>query len=178
MTIRNAVIEDLGAIVDIYNHYVTETHVTFDTEPFTPASRLTWFEQFDGHRYRCIVAESDGALMGYASSVAFKSKPAYETSVEVSVYLAPEATGQGLGGALYERLLPELGKADLHRAYAGIALPNDASVALHSRFGFLEAAKFEEVGRKFGRNLDVELYELVLEERASERPERGEPRNR
>ena len=61
MTIREARIDDLGAIVDIYNHYVAETHVTFDTEPFTPASRLTWFEQFDGDRYHCIVAESGGA---------------------------------------------------------------------------------------------------------------------
>ena len=163
MTIRDAVIDDLGAMVDIYNHYVTETHVTFDTQPFTQATRATWLEQFDGERYHCIVATTGAAVLGYASSVEFKSKPAYETSVEVSVYLAPQATGQGLGTALYERLLADLGNADLHRAYAGIALPNEASIALHRRFGFVEAATFNEVGRKFGRYWDVMWMERALD---------------
>lgn len=163
MTIRDATIDDLGAIVDIYNHYITETHVTFDTQPFTQAARATWFEQFDGDRYHCIVAESGGAPMGYASSIAFKSKPAYETSVEVSVYLAPDAIGQGLGTALYHHLLQALSQADLHRAYAGIALPNEASVALHRRFGFVAAATFNEVGRKFGRYWDVMWMERALD---------------
>lgn len=163
MTIRAAGREDLPALVDIYNHYVAKTHVTFDTIPFTPTSRTPWFEQFDGDRYHCLVLEEDRAIAGYATSVRFKSKAAYETSVEVSVYLRPEATGRGFGRALYERLLPALAAADLHRAYAGIALPNEASVALHERLGFDRVATFTEVGRKFGRYWDVIWMERRLD---------------
>lgn len=173
MTIRAAVREDLPALVSIYNHYVVETHVTFDTAPFTAEARRPWLDQFDGERYQCLVLESDGAIAGYATSVPFKSKAAYETSVEVSVYLKPEAAGRGYGSALYGRLLPSLSHADLHRAYAGIALPNPASVALHARFGFQQVATFTEVGRKFGRYWDVVWMECPLDGAPEASPARG-----
>ncbi|MEE9253568.1 MAG: N-acetyltransferase family protein [Pseudomonadales bacterium] len=145
---------DLDAITALYNHYVRETHVTFDTEAFTAAAREPWFHQFAASgRQRLWVACDGPRLLGYCTSTPLKAKPAYASSVEVSVYLAPEAQGRGLGGALYQRLFSDLPGA--HRCYALIALPNDASIALHARFGFRELGTMTEAGYKLGRYWDV-----------------------
>jgi phosphinothricin acetyltransferase len=92
----------------------------------------------------------------------FRERAAYSRSVETSVYLDPSMLGHGLGTALYAALLDELAHEDVHRAYAGIALPNDASEALHRRLGFREVGTYTEVGRKFGRWWDVRWYERPL----------------
>ena len=160
--IRAAQADDLPRLVEIYNHYVTTTHFTFDTEPHTVATRAAWLAQFDGGRHRCFVLLVDGRVEGYASSAQFKPKAAYATSVEVSIYLAPGLTGRGHGPALYERLFAALAGEDLHRAYALIALPNEPSLKLHRAFGFVAAAHLREVGRKFGRYWDVVYLEKVL----------------
>lgn len=154
---------DLPALVAIYNHYVETTHITFDVEPLTVEARRPWFERFsaDG-RYRLFVAERDGDVLGYAASQPFQGKRAYETSVETAVYLRPDEVGHGLGRALYEVLLDALAGADVHRAYAGIALPNPASIALHERFGFRVVGTYREVGRKLGRYWDVQRYERPI----------------
>jgi phosphinothricin acetyltransferase len=102
------------------------------------------------------------AILGYATSSAFRAKPAYATSVEVTVYVAPDAARRGVGTLLYEALFSALDSEDLHRAYAGIALPNEASVRLHERFGFRHVGTYREVGRKFGRYWDVAWYEKEL----------------
>lgn len=162
MQIRTAEAADLAAITDIYNHYVETSHATFDVGAFSIADRQPWFDQFNGGRYQCLVAEDAGALLGYACSMPFKAKAAYQTSVEVSVYVAPQTHRRGVGRALYERLLPALEAEDLHRAYAGISQPNDASMALHSAFGFEQAAHYREVGRKFDRYWDVIWLERGL----------------
>jgi phosphinothricin acetyltransferase len=109
-----------------------------------------------------VVAVSDGRVIGYACSSRFRHKAAYETSVETSIYLAPESVGRGAGSRLYEELFETLEGDDVHRAYAGIALPNPASVALHERFGFKRVAHYTEQGRKFGRYWDVAWYERPL----------------
>ena len=101
-------------------------------------------------------------MIGYACSSRFRPKPASETSVETSVYLAPEAIGHRAGSRLYEKLFKALEGEDVHRAYAGIALPNPASVRLHERFGFKRVGHFTEQGRKFGRYWDVAWYEKPL----------------
>ena len=101
-------------------------------------------------------------MIGYASSSRLRPKPGYLTSVETSIYLAPDATGRGAGSKLYERLFKAIEGEDLHRAYAGIALPNPASIALHERFGFRRVALFTEQGRKFGRYWDVAWFEKPL----------------
>ena len=101
-------------------------------------------------------------VLGYATSSPFRPKPAYSTSVEVSVYCAPEAAGRGIGTLLYKALFEALEGEDLHRAYAGIAQPNEASARLHARFGFRHIGTYEEVGRKFGRYWDVAWYEKKL----------------
>ncbi|MFE2235933.1 N-acetyltransferase family protein [Streptomyces sp. JL2001] len=159
---------DLASLTELYNHYVRETAITFDTVPFTAEQRLPWLRSHpeDGP-HRLLVAQDavEGApdrVLGYATSSPFRPKPAYSTSVEVSVYLTPHAAGRGIGTLLYERLFAALATEDVHRAYAGIALPNEASVRLHARFGFRHIGTYGEVGRKFGRYWDVAWYEKRL----------------
>jgi phosphinothricin acetyltransferase len=160
--IRRAVATDLPELVNIYNHYVLNSHCTFDTVPFTVESRAPWWAQFDQARYQCWVAADETGILGYAWTSPFKVKPAYATSVEISVYVANGQSGRGIGRRLYETVLPELEAEDLHRAYAGIAIPNDASVQLHQRFGFEKTAHFTEVGRKFDKYWDVAWYQRAL----------------
>ncbi len=156
---------DLAAMVELYNHYVATSHCTFDTEPFSETTRAPWWAQFDGCRYRCLAAREDDALLGYACSMPLKAKPAYGTSVEVSVYVASDRGGQGIGRRLYEALLAALEEEDVHRAYALIALPNDPSIRLHEAFSFRKVAHLDEVGRKFDRYWDVAWYERALQGR-------------
>jgi phosphinothricin acetyltransferase len=161
--VRGATEDDLAAINDIYNGYVLEAHYTFDLEPTSMEARREWFSHYhDSGRHRLFVATDGGQVIGFASSSRFKSRPAYQTSVETSVYLAPGSVGTGAGSRLYERLFKSLEGEDVHRAYAGIALPNPGSIALHEKFGFKRAALFTEQGRKFGRYWDVAWYERPL----------------
>ena len=164
MLIREGRPEDLPRLLEIYNYYVEQTHITFDTNSVSLDARKAWFEDFsnDGP-YRLFVAEANGHVSGYASSREFRVKPAYARSVETSIYLGPDDCGTGSGSALYARLLEVLkDEAKVHRAYGGVALPNEASIALHERFGFERVATFSEVGFKFGRYWDVAWFERAL----------------
>jgi phosphinothricin acetyltransferase len=161
--VRPATAGDLAAVNEIYNQYVVEAHYTFDLEPMSIEARREWFTHYaETGRHRVFVAVSEGRVVGYACSGRFRPKPAYETSVETSVYLTPDAIGRGAGSRLYETLFKALEGEDVHRAYAGIALPNPASIGLHERFGFKRAGHFTEQGRKFDRYWDVAWYEKPL----------------
>jgi phosphinothricin acetyltransferase len=154
--IRPAVRGDLARITEIYNYYVVNTPVTFDVEAYTVEQREAWFAQFGATgRHRLLVAEENGIVMGYAGTTRFRPKAAYETTVETTIYCAPEAAGKGIGTQLYARLFEELKGEDIHRFVAGYALPNAASEALHQRFGFKVVGIFSENGRKFGKYWDV-----------------------
>ena len=155
LTVRTAEPTDLPAIRDIYNHYVTETHITFDLDPVNLANRTEWARQFSGDRYQLIVGEHQGEVMGYACSSRLRVKPAYDRSVETTIYLHHAAGGRGFGETLYAELFRRLGETDVHRCYGVIALPNDASVALHRKFGFSDAGLLTEVGYKFDRYWDT-----------------------
>ncbi|GGY22539.1 GNAT family N-acetyltransferase [Streptomyces djakartensis] len=163
--VRPGVERDLTALTDLYNHYVRETAITFDTEIFTPEARRPWLLSHpeDGP-YRLMVAADPESqeILGYATSSPFRPKPAYATSVETTVYVAPRAGRRGVGTLLCKALFEALSSEDLHRAYAGVALPNEASVRLHERFGFQHVGTYREVGRKFGRYWDVAWYEKPL----------------
>lgn len=162
-TIRPADAADLPTLTDIYNHYVVKTPITFDMTPCSPEDRREWLAHYAAQgRHRLLVAERDGVVIGYATSSPFRPKQAYETSVETTIYLAPDATGAGVGTALYSRLLAALEGEDVHRAYAGITLPNAASIRLHEKLGFSRVALFSEQGRKLGRYWDVAWYEKPL----------------
>jgi phosphinothricin acetyltransferase len=161
--IRPATRDDLAGINEIYNHFVVNTHVTFDLRPATPAEREEWFGHYAASgRHRVFVARQQDRVLGFATSSRWRPRPAYDTSIETSVYCAPGYEGLGLGTQLYTALFDALDGEDVHRAYAGIALPNDASVALHERFGFRRVAYFTEQGRKFDRYWDVAWFEKSL----------------
>jgi phosphinothricin acetyltransferase len=164
MVIRAAVLDDLPRLLDIYNHYVVNTHVTFDIEALSIDVRRLWFDELTaGGSHRLFVSESNGQVNGYASSGTFRKKIAYARSVETSIYLDPDACGSGVGRDLYSSLLKDLeGEVEVHRAYGGVALPNEASIALHHRLGFERVATFREVGFKFGRYWDVAWFERAL----------------
>ncbi|GJL95908.1 MAG: phosphinothricin N-acetyltransferase [Hyphococcus sp.] len=163
VNVRPGEIGDLEALTTLYNHFVLETAITFDIEPFTPAQREPWFGQFEKTGpYRLLVAHLDGAHAGYATSTRHRAKPAYNPSIETTVYVDPKFARQKVGAALYEALFSALEGEDVHKAFAGVALPNEASVAFHQRFGFTEIGTFHEIGRKFGRFHDVMWFEKRL----------------
>src|SRR5271157_3589311 len=153
---RPATRSDLPRLTEIYNYYVVHTSVTFDIEPYTVERREAWFVQFGAAgRHRLLVAERDAGVMGYAGTTRFRPKAAYETTVETTIYCAPEAVGKGIGSRLYAKLFEVLRGEDIHRFVGVYVLPNAATEALHRRFGFKVVGVFSENGRKFGRYWDV-----------------------
>ena len=159
LVIRRIEQGDLPALLDIYNHYVLNTPITFDIEPRTLEQRRGWFESFaPTGRYQCFVAVKDGRPVGSASSHRYHERAAYDTTVMSSVYLAPDVCGQGLGRKLYATLFEALAGEDIHRLVVGITQPNEPSVRLHRAFGFQEAGIYPQVGLKFGRFWDVATY--------------------
>jgi phosphinothricin acetyltransferase len=173
--VRDARLDDLPALTDLYNHYVETTAITFDVKPFTVDTRRPWFDHYaTTGPHRLLVATSaagstgtagtagGGEVLGYVTSSPFRPKAAYVTSVETSVYCRHDATGRGIGRRLYEGLFTALADEDLHWAYAAITLPNDASVRLHTRCGFTEIGIYHEVGRKNGRYWDTLWLERPL----------------
>ncbi len=162
--VRAAAAADVPRLTEIYNHYVVHTPITFDLEPFSIEQRMAWFAQHgESGPHRLLVAIRAGEVVGFAGTGQFRAKRAYDTTVETTVYCAPDATGRGIGRRLYAALFEALRGEDVHMAVAGITLPNDASCALHERFGFTRAGVLREVGRKFGRYWDVAWYERRLE---------------
>ena len=154
--IRMAERTDLARMTELYNYYVLNTPVTFDVEAYTVERREVWFAQFGmTGRYRLLVAEENGVVMGYAGTLRFRPKVAYETTVETTIYCAPERVGKGIGRRLYAELFEALKGEDVHRFVAGYTLPNAASEALHRQFGFKVVGVFSEIGRKFGKYWDV-----------------------
>jgi phosphinothricin acetyltransferase len=161
--IRAATKIDLPRLTEIYNHYVIHTPVTFDIEPYTIERRAAWFEQFgSAGRHRLLVAEGGSGIVGYAGTTRFRPKAAYDSTVETSIYCAPDAIHKGTGSALYTALFEALTGEDIHRIVAGYTMPNPASAALHARFGFKPVGIFHENGRKFGRFWDVAWLERPL----------------
>jgi phosphinothricin acetyltransferase len=163
LQIRPATRDDLPRINEIYNYYVINTPITFDLEPVTVESRAKWFaEHTAGKRHRMFVAEGAGTIVGYACSGPFNERAAYDTSVAVSIYLAHEVKGRGIGTTLYRALFDALEHEDLNRLLAGITIPNEASIAIHRKFGFTSVGVFSECGRKFDKYWDVVWMERPL----------------
>jgi phosphinothricin acetyltransferase len=156
LEIRPAERRDLARLTEIYNYYVINTPVTFDIEPYAVERREPWFAQFGASgRYRLLVAQSTKGVVGYAGTTKFRPKAAYDTTVETTIYCAPEAIGKGIGKQLYATLFEALRGEDIRRFVAGYALPNAATAAIHERFGFKVVGVFSENGRKFGKYWDV-----------------------
>jgi len=162
VVIRPAVPTDAGAVSRIYNHYVEKTHVTFEEDAITPDEMARRIQGVADGDFPWIVAQRSGRLVGYAYVCPWRPRKAYRCSVEATVYIDPTLTGQGIGSQLYGALLPALAVRGIHVVVGVIALPNDASVRLHERFGFTKVAHLDEIGFKFGRWIDVGYWELKL----------------
>jgi phosphinothricin acetyltransferase len=161
--VREGVEADLPALTEIYNHYVVNTAITFDVRPFTADERRPWFREHAGHaRYKLLVAEDASGVIGYATTSRWRAKPAYDTTVESTVYCRADSVGRGVGSLLYGSLFAAIEPAGVEQIVAGVALPNAASIALHERMGFREVGVFTSVGRKFDRFWDVAWYQRAV----------------
>ncbi len=162
-TIRFAAETDATQILDIYAPIVRDTAISFEEEPPTRpemAGRIRSTLEC----YPWLACEEAGHVLGYAHAASFRSRPAYQWAVEVTVYVRPEAQRRGVASALYRSLLGILRLQGFINALAGIALPNDPSVALHERFGFKPVGVLQDVGFKLTRWHDVEWWALRLQQ--------------
>ena len=171
--IRRAVPSDVPAINGIYNEAVRTTTATFDLHPRALAQARRWFHQHGPHR-PVLVAASAGSIVGWASLSDWSDRPAYAATAEVSVYVASEWRGRGIGRRLLGALLRRGDAVGLHSLLARVAEGNPASLRLHRSAGFRSVGVMREVGVKFGRRLDVHLLQRLS--RADDRPRRPAPR--
>jgi L-amino acid N-acyltransferase YncA len=160
--IRQATIDDAAQLCEIYNHYVLNTTVTFE-EGAVSAEEMGERVKETLESLPWLVVEENGGVLGFCYASKWKGRCAYRYSVESTIYLSPDAGGRGLGTELYSTLLEELKDRGLHTVMGGIALPNDASIALHEKFGFEKIAQFKQVGNKFGQWIDVGYWQLVFD---------------
>lgn len=161
IAIRSATVADAARCAEIYAPFVTDSWVSFELEapgPEEMAGRIAGALQ--SHDW--LVAEREGAVLGYAYGSGHRTRAAYRTSCDVAVYVDRDQARQGIGRALYEALLPRLKDRNLHAAFAGIALPNDASIALHRAMGFEPVGTYRQVGWKMGDWRDVAWFQRLL----------------
>jgi L-amino acid N-acyltransferase YncA len=159
--IRRASAADAAAISKIYNAYILDTIVTFETAPLEVSDlKQRLEEKLVGHDW--IVAELNQQIVGYAYYGSFRPRAAYHHTVESTIYLSEENQGKGLGKTLYSALIRSAHEKGFREVIGVIALPNPASVALHKSLGFQEAGLLRGVGCKFGQYLDVSLWQRSL----------------
>ena len=161
-TIRSVNKQDSNEIAGIYNHYITHSTATFEEQAVDQHDIDLRINEAISSELPYLVVEVEGKVKGYAYASKWKGRCAYRYTVETTVYLAADACGGGLGSLLYHAMFDELRALSYHAAIAGISLPNDASVAMHEKFGMHKVAHFEEVGYKFGNWVDVGYWQLKL----------------
>lgn len=162
MIIREATLEDVPAMLEIYNEAILNTTATFDLEEQTLEERQVWFKKYGGI-HPLIVAEVDGKVAGYSSLSLFRDKQAFIRTTELSIYIHTGFRGLGIGNRLMEEILQRAKALGHHVVIGGITAGNDVSVKLHEKFGFEYVGTFKEVGHKFGSWQDVSFYQLTLE---------------
>jgi phosphinothricin acetyltransferase len=160
-TIRLATEADLGAINDIYNHYVLTSTTTYQEVPSTPDERLAWFRKREP-RHVVTVAEIDGAVVGWASLNVFRERSAYRFSTENSVYVRHDMHRRGIGSVLLADQIERAKQSGFVTIVAGIDAAQSASIAIHAKHGFVEVGRFTKIGRKFDRWLDVVFMQRMV----------------
>jgi phosphinothricin acetyltransferase len=160
--IRTATQSDAPRIAEIYNYFIRETIVTFEETEINAAEMWTRIASAQKEHY-WIVFEYEGVIAGYAYAGNWKSRCAYRQSLETTIYLDVDYSGRGFGKILYADLINKLRADGAHAIMGGVALPNEASVALHESLGYQKVAHFKEVGYKMGRWIDVAYWELILD---------------
>jgi L-amino acid N-acyltransferase YncA len=161
MNIRHAGPNDAQAIAEIYAPLVEHSHVSFEERAPTATEMAERIRSYT-LTYPWLVAEDQDGILGYAYASAHRARPAYRWSVDAAIYIREEARGRGVGKVLYGELLRLLKLQRFHSVYAGIALPNDASIALHRSMGFTPVGIYEQVGYKAGAWRDTSWWQLQL----------------
>lgn len=159
--IRPVQVSDAAAIAHIYQHYVTHTTISFETEP-PSADEIAARIQKIVAKHSWLVYESEGALLGYAYTSTFRERRAYQSTVESTIYLDQAAIGRGLGRGLYQALLDDAAAKGYREALGVIALPNEHSIKLHEKLGFFKVAQLEKIGFKFDHWIDVSIWQKHL----------------
>jgi phosphinothricin acetyltransferase len=160
MLTRSVTNVDASQLADIYNHYVLTSHATFELDPVSECEMSRRIRDVVDGGYPFLAADENEKIIGYAYAHAFRPRPAYQKTVEISVYVKDGHAGRGVAARLYEELIRDVLYSGYHSIIAGIALPNDASIRLHEKFGFEKIGHFREVGRKFDRWFDVGFWQL------------------
>jgi len=162
IVIRPATVADADPVADVYNHYVKQTTVTFEEEAPSRSEIARRIREVESASLPWLIAERDTKLVGYAYATKWHSRSAYRFSAEITVYVEASSTRIGVGSRLYDQLFPILQARGIHAVMAGIALPNEPSVALHEKYGLSKVAHFKEVGFKFNRWVDVGYWQRTL----------------
>jgi len=157
--IRDAHLDDAEAIAEIYNHFVLHSIVTFDLEPKSVEKVRDELREGSLPWLVCVYEER---VIAYSYASAWKSRCAYEHTVESTLYVSSEFGRRGIGWQLYTELLARLADAGVHTVLGGISVPNDPSSAMHKKLGFELIGTMREVGRKFDRWIDVEYWQKKL----------------
>ena len=165
VTVRPGTKADAPALTALRNHFIAHSTATFDESPLSADAVGAWIGSFAREGpHRLLVACDGFALLGFACSRAYRPHPAFSRTVECSIYLAPQHTGRGLGRLLYIHLFHALAGEPVHRALAGIALPNPASVALHERMGFTPVGVFDGYAFKHGQAISSMWMQRVMQD--------------
>jgi L-amino acid N-acyltransferase YncA len=162
LAVREIQNTDAGSVCGIYNYYIENTVITFEEAVVTADEMLRRIRAVRSSSLPWFVAERGKEILGYAYAGRWKERSAYRFAVEATVYVRQELGKSGIGSRLYARLLPELSRLGYHTTVGIIALPNTASVALHEKFGFVQAGLLREAGFKFDRWIDVGYWQRLL----------------
>ncbi|GGO28993.1 GNAT family N-acetyltransferase [Deinococcus humi] len=164
--VRPATRADVPATLEIYNHAVLHTTASYDLEPISLETRLDWFDRKRRAGWPVLVVVDGPRVMGWATYGPFREKLGYAGTVEHSVYIRDRLRGRGLGRLLMTALIDDARTAGFHVMVGGVDAANTDSLAFHARLGFVQVAHFRQVGRKFGRWLDLAFMQRHLSEEA------------
>ena len=162
VTIKTATEEDIPTLLEIYNDIIINTTAVWHEEPHTLVMRQEWFELKKEQGFPVFTAIEDGKVIGFSTIGPFRPWFGYRYTVENSVYVASDSRGKGIAKLLMPPLIDAVKQLGLHAIVAGIEATNEASIALHEKFGFVEVAHFKEVGFKFNRWMDLKFLELII----------------
>jgi phosphinothricin acetyltransferase len=163
LVIRQASINDAHGILDIYNDAILNTTAVYSYEPHTIDMRLQWLQDKRHANIPVLVAEVGGMVAGFATYGPFRAWPAYQYTIEHSVYVHKAYRQRGIAAKLLQQLIETVKQQPIHTIIAGIDAGNVASINLHQKFGFTEIGTFKQVGYKFDRWLDLKFMQLILD---------------
>src|SRR4030095_4389900 len=162
VTIRPAELADVPAITEIYNEVILTTTATFDIEPKSVAERMEWL-QSHGEKYPVLVAVVDGQTVGFAALRPWSQRRAYDRTVESSFYVHSTQRGRGIGRKLKEAIIEGARRIGFHTIIARVAEGSNESLHLSRSLGFVHVGTLREVGRKFGKLIDVHIMQKILD---------------